>query len=285
MKRRWWLNVGLAIVLAGLALLAWFQPGVKHEKAKDTITEIAPGAVNSIRIAQPNEKTAAFKYMDGRWQMLEPVAAPADAATIKNWLTSAHETASRSYPVKTLDLAQLGLKPPKLTLTLNDQTLAFGASNPISHQRYIRHGDTVYLVNDMLFYQLQGDPLSFVSKRLLPKDATIVALTLPDVALRQSDNGKWQLTPPKPKVDSDQIQKLIDAWQRSQAFNVKSIDPTKSTGEIVVQLRGRTAPVHFQILQNDSLLVLARPKLGVEYQLPANRRDNLLKLTPQAKKK
>ncbi|HET7570403.1 MAG TPA: DUF4340 domain-containing protein [Gammaproteobacteria bacterium] len=284
MKGRWWLNIGLLVVLVALGLLIWFKPGAESKKPKTTITTLVPASIKTIRIAQPNQKTAVFKRQGGHWQMLKPIAAPADGALIKNWLASVDEASTRSYPIKGLDLKQFGLKPPKLTLTLNDQKLEFGSSDPLDHQRYIRRGDTVYLANDMLFYQLQGDPLSFVSKRLLPKDAKIVALTLPNLKVTHADNGDWQLTPTKPKIDSDQIQKLIDAWQRAQAFNVKSIDTSKSTGEVVVQLQGRKEPIHFNILKNDSVLALARPKLGVEYQLPANRRDDLLKLTPKSNK-
>ncbi|HET7306749.1 MAG TPA: DUF4340 domain-containing protein [Gammaproteobacteria bacterium] len=284
MKTRWWLNIGLLVVLVALGLVIWYQPGTKNKKPKTKITTLAPASIKTIRITQPNQKAAVFKLEDGQWQMLKPIAAPADSALIKNWLASVDETSTRSYPVEGLDLKQFGLKPPKLTLTLNNQKLEFGSSDPLDHQRYIRRGDTVYLANDMLFYQLQGDPLSFVSKRLLPRSAKITALTLPNLKLTRAGNGDWQLTPSDPKVDSDQIQKLIDGWQHAQAFNVKSADASKSTGEIVVQLQGQKEPIHFQILNNDSVLALARPKLGIEYQLPANRRDDLLKLTPKNKK-
>ncbi|HET7369386.1 MAG TPA: DUF4340 domain-containing protein [Gammaproteobacteria bacterium] len=279
MKRRWLLNIGLAVLLAALALLAWFQPGAETARPKPTITTLAPDAVTTIRLEQPNQATAVFKRTAEGWEMVQPVSAPANDQVIKNWLASARETSSRAYPAKDLDLAQFGLKPPRLSLTLNNQRLDFGASDPIEHKRYIRRGDTIYLVNDVLFYQLQGDPLSFLSKRLLPRDPKIIGIKLPNVEISQNKSGEWQLTPTRPNISSDQIQSLIESWQHSQAFNVKAAERAPATGKVTIRLAGQQKPITFRILKNDSLLVLARPDLGVEYQLPANRRNDLLKLT------
>lgn len=278
MTKRWLLNLGLAVLLAALAAVAWLQPGVDTGAPKPAITTLAPGTVTTIRLEQPNKATAVFKRKADGWQMVEPISAQANDQAIKNWLASARETSSRAYPVKNLDLAQFGLKPPRLSLTLNNQRLDFGASDPIEHKRYIRRGDTIYLVNDVLFYQLQGDPLSFLSKRLLPRKSKIVGIELPNVEISQNKNGEWQLTPPRPAVSSDQIQSLIDSWQHAQAFNVKAAEQAPAIGDVVIRLAGREEPVTFQILKNESLLVLTRPDLGVEYQLPANRRGDLLEL-------
>jgi hypothetical protein len=172
MAKRWFTNLALAIVLAALALIAWFRPGTQGSPSKPTITTLKPAAVTRIRIAQPNQKTAVFKRIDGQWRMAKPVSAPADDKVIQNWLATMREPSAHQYTAGGLDLKSLGLKPPKLVLTLNRQKIEFGALDPLHHQRYIRRGDTVYLVNDLLYFQLKGDPHSFLSKRLLPNPAT-----------------------------------------------------------------------------------------------------------------
>jgi hypothetical protein len=280
MAKRWFMNLALAIVLVALALLAWFRPGTEATPSKPTITTLKPAAVTRIRIAQPNQKTAVFKRIDGQWRMIAPVSARAAGRTIRNWLATMRETSSQRYSVRGLNLEALGLEPPKLVLTLNRQKLAFGDFDPLNHQRYIRRGDTVYLVNDLLFFQLNGDPLSFASKRLLPADVKIAALILPKLKLTRTANGNWQLTPPRPRIASDQIQKLIDAWRRARAVNVKSIGAAKAVGNVVVRLQDSEKTIRFQILKADSKLILARPKLGIEYRMRGEQRKTLLKLSP-----
>lgn len=281
MTKRWLLNLGMATLLVALGLLLWLRPGAVSKPATTTLAMPAPTTVKTIRIDQPKQKTAMFRRTDDGWQMLQPVNARADATVIQRWLESARETVTRSYPAKSLDLAQFGLKPPRLSLTLNDQKLEFGSFAPVGHERYIRRDDTVYLVNDMLFYQLHGDPLSFLSKRLLPTGATIQKIALPDIEISRSGNKQWQLSPSRPEATSDQIQKLIHAWRHAQAFNVKRTDAQADvSGRVVIRLKGREKPIRFQVLKNASLLALARPDLGVEYQLPANQRNELLTVQP-----
>lgn len=278
---RWFLNAGLLVLLAALALVIWFQPGAQKPAPQPAITDLEASAVDTIRIEQPGHDTAVFKREHGHWRMIEPVAARADDGVIATFLDDINEESTRHYPVKGLNLAEFGLKPPKLSLTLNGQQLDFGGTESLNHQRYIRNGDTVYLVNDTLFYRLQGDPLSLLSKRLLPKDAKITALVLPDIKLAQDAKGDWQLTPPNAKITSDQIQKLIDHWHNAQAFNVKAAGETPVGGKVKVALAGHEKPIVFEVLKTDAQLALVRPDLGIRYALPATRHDDLLKLTPQ----
>lgn len=283
MKSRWLLNVGLLALLIALGLVAYFQPGAKRKPEQPAITNIDGAKVDTIRIEQPGHKTAVLKRERDHWQMEQPVNARADDSVITSLLDDIDESSAHHYPVKGLDLKQFGLKPPKLSLTLNNETLEFGSSDSLDHQRYIRNGDTVYLVNDTLFYRLQGDPLSMVSKRVLPKDAKITALDLPGIKLAQNSKGDWQLTPANNKITSDQIQKLVDAWNNADAYNVKAAGDAPVAGTVTVAIAGRDKPLKFEIEKNDSVLALVRPDIGVEYQLPANDRDDLLKLKPAEK--
>lgn len=281
MTKRWLINLALVVVLAALAVVVWLDPGAEPQAPKTYITTLTASDVHTIRIEQPGRKTAVFKHGNDGWRMVEPIAFRADSTLIHRWLSSIREVASRHYPVKGLDLSKFGLKPPKLTLTLNHQQIAFGGSDPIEHKRYIRRGDTIFLVDDTLFYQLRANPLSFVSKRLLPEAATITAIELPDFTITKSKNGDWALDPEKPAITSDEIQHLIDVWERAQAFNVKAAGSAESTGKVIIHLKERQDPIVFRVLEKDSLLSLVRPDLGIEYQLPANKKKDMLRLAPK----
>jgi hypothetical protein len=58
------------------------------------------------------------------------------------------------------DLAKLGLDPPRITLQLNDLSIAFGDEDPIEHDRYVRIGDELLRVPDRFSARLLETPES-----------------------------------------------------------------------------------------------------------------------------
>jgi formamidopyrimidine-DNA glycosylase len=102
------------------------------------------------------------------WRMLEPFAAPAADATIGKLLPISSAFVHRTFPAAALDLHQLGLDPPLISLHLDDLELRFGATEPVDERRYVQIGDMVHLIDDRYLPQLLASAEHYVDRRLLP---------------------------------------------------------------------------------------------------------------------
>lgn len=86
--------------------------------------------------------------------MISPEQGSAAPDKINNLLKILHVISQVDHPIDHKRLKAFGLKPPKITLELDDLTIAFGAIAPISRQRYLRIGEKLYRVNDNFYHHL-----------------------------------------------------------------------------------------------------------------------------------
>src|SRR5690606_32527443 len=83
LARRWWLNLALLAVIAGLGGYAWYRSGKSPDADKPTLTSVAPASVQRIEIERPNEETVRLERRDGRWHLTAPVKARADEFAVE----------------------------------------------------------------------------------------------------------------------------------------------------------------------------------------------------------
>jgi hypothetical protein len=177
------------------------------------------------------------------------------------------------------DLSQYGLDKPLVRLNIDGHDYAFGAAEPVSDQRYVLAGGRVELTDPTVFYQVSHESYWWLDKHLLPPGSRITALQLPHWTLLPDAHGHWQLSPADTSVSADAIQKLVDGWQQASAIGIAAIGKAKSEGEVALQLSGADKPLRFQILTDPDFLVLARPDLGLEFQLDKEQGKALLEFT------
>ena len=281
MGRRLLLNLVLVAVIAVLATLAYFKPGVKKPAPAVPLTSIKATDVTSIKIARPNEGLVELVRAGDHWQMTAPLKIAADQYLVQALLSDINEHADTGFPVKDADLGKYGFAPAHARLWLNGTELDFGDTEPINNYRYVISGSSVRLSSGLLYYRLNHDPMWWVDKRLLPAGGRIDALQLPHATLSLK-NGKWQLTPADPAVSADAIQQLVDNWSDARALSVAELGKGKPQGEVAIQVQGQSAPLRFVILKDPDFLVLARPDLGLQYNLESTQRGALLELqTPR----
>ena len=281
MKSRLWLNLALVVVVAILVALVYFKPGHKPPAPAQVLTRIQAQAVRDIKIAQPNTPMVELVRSGAAWQMIAPDKLPADQFLVKSLLDSLPAVIQSSFPAAPARLARYGLHPARARLWINGTEFDFGDTEPLNNYRYVLSGGKVHLVSGLLFYRLDHGPYWWVSKRLLPDNAKITALQLPNATL--SLNGDhWRLAPANPTVSADAIQTLVDNWQDAQAIGVGKARTGKPVGEVAVELAGGKSALRFAILKDPNFFVLARPDLGIEYQLDSSQRDALLTFQPQS---
>ena len=280
--RRSQLNLALLVVAAGLGAAVFFSQK-KPEKGAP-LTPLAEDAINKLHIEHPDAPAIQLEKLGGEWLLTEPVRTPADAIEIKGVLNVATlETRSTLKPAD-VNLADLGLKPPQFSVTVNEQKLEFGNVEPLQYRRYVRAGEKIVLVDDPPGTALDKDYSDLVAKQLIPETAEITQIALPGLGIARTADGKsWQLTPGNSAAGADQKQKLVDAWKNARAmWNAAEPAGGSKGDEVTVSLKDGTA-LKFIVVERDPQLILARPDLKVRYTLSKALTDELLQL-PEDKK-
>lgn len=278
--KRGLLNLVLLAGVAALAAVAWFEPGRQPPPAAPRLIEIPNEQIHRITIVRGGE-TIALEQRQDIWWLRKPYVLRANPQQVQELLTALHAETQANYAADDADLKQLGFSDPPLVITLNDSlALTFGDTAPLNYQRYVHRGDQVLLLRAADYFPLNRAPVEFVSLALLPPEANITALALPDQRLEKSAAG-WQLIPANPAISADAIQNLLDAWRQVQAIDVAPLaKDAKAQGEVVITLADEETPVRFQILASDANLLLGRPDLSLQYSLPKGAAADLLQLVP-----
>ena len=70
----------------------------------------------------------------------------------------------------------------------------------------------------------------------------------------------------------------MDSRRTAQAITVRALEPPGAGRPVTVTLTGQGEPLHFLVSETPHALVLARPDAGVQYHLPVESADRLLRL-------
>ena len=279
------LNLALLLLVAALATFVALHPA-KKKAPPPRLTSFAPDQIKDIRIERQGHITITLKKQTGgHWRILAPIDTPANDFRIDNLLRLARARSYARYPVAGLALAKFGLQAPALKVFFNAQEIDFGGTEPLNHRRYVKVGDAVHLISSRYYHMLNAALPSYVSLNLLPPGSRITALHLPQLTLLHQGTARWTLTPHMPGVSADAIHSLVQAWQNAGALWVQRYKKTSKTplDHVTLDLQGEKQPLRFEIVTRKSELVMARPDIGMEYHLPRNAAQHLLKLpqTPQ----
>lgn len=282
MNVRMLVNVGLLLLVLGLALLAWLEPGLEPEAEPPRLTALAADAVTRLSIRLPRGDDVVLEKEGGEWMMTSPVRAYANAFRIDPLLRVVEAASHARFPAAGRDLTEYRLDPPLAVLRADGEAIAFGGTEPIDHRRYVQVGDTIHLIEDHYYYRLQTDYPAFVSNRLLPPAGRPRALALPGLSLARDEEGRWTASP-SGGLTPDAINELVDEWARAQALE---IEPYAAAGEtphagVRVELDGDPGgEIVFGLVERGAGLALARADLGLLYRLTEEQAARLLPETP-----
>ena len=188
------LNLGLAVLVAALAGGAWYAQK-QSAAAKPALTAIAAEGLSSASVQWPDAPEIKLVKQGGQWQLSAPVSARADRFEVLNFSNLATAEVKETLSPEGLDLKQLGLDPPERVLTLNDQRIEFGATDPIESRRYVKLGDKVMLIDDPVSAAFDRDYQDLVAKELFAADEELVGIALPGLSLSKGEDGSWKAEP------------------------------------------------------------------------------------------
>ena len=273
------LNGALLAVAGGLGVAVYFAQ--QKEPPGPPLTAFKPDAVTRIALEHPGAPAIRLEKQSGRWRLVEPVSAEADAFEV-NALVALADRETR-LKLEGGVLKELSLDPPQYTLTLNDSVIAFGGVEPLEYRRYVKTGDGAYLIEDPPGAALDREYADLVSKDLFPAEAGIERIELPKLTLAKSADGKWTVTPADPKATADAMQKLADGWKGARSmWNEMAKDAPAGGQKVKVTLKGGVSR-EFVITALEPQLKLHRPDLGVSFVLSKALADELLKLPDPVK--
>jgi hypothetical protein len=282
MSSRNLLNLILLVVIAVLVVIVVYKPGKKVEPVVK-LTKLTKDDVNKIAISRPGAKRVVLQKKDGKWQMLEPYAMPANQYKVEAVTDIVAAKSAAQYPIKDLNLKQYGLDKPRITVVFNDKNkLEFGGTDPLKHQRYIRYQDTLHLIVDRYYYNLSVPAAEYVEHKLLADNASITKLVLPTLTLtRQGD--KWQSQPAVQELSNDQVNELLDNWTGAHATDLLDYKAGNAKEQAQVYLKGQDKPLVFDIIHGKHNISLGRTDLGLQYQFTEEIGKGLLTLPTKIK--
>jgi hypothetical protein len=270
MRSRLFINLGLLTLIAILATVAIMKPG---KKEAEPFPLLAVDLQGMKRVTLQNKETLVFEKQDGQWRLTAPFAAPVNQVRIGQLLDVAKATTEASYPLKPEEAGQFGLDAPEAVLTLGDNSLQFGGTDPIKMRRYVRLGNTLHLVEDNFFHHLTATATDYVDKRLIPEGSKIQEIQLPGLKALRNAEGHWTVEPAS--ESSTDLAELASVWATSRAIDVRRMD-AKVVGETIRIGLVEGAPIEFIILKKSPELVLGRRDLGLQYEVTSETSRELL---------
>jgi hypothetical protein len=284
MSTRTLLNLVLLLAVLGLALLAWFRPGLKPaETPQPIVSGLAPEQVERISVERLSREPLAILKHDRHWFL--PVnnrELPAAEFQVSALLRLLEARSTRRYPAASLDLGSLGLDPPQARVTMNDTEFRFGTTETLNKRRYVQVGDNVYLIDDQYQHLLHADWSNFVSRELLEGRGAITRIELPGMTLTYTKEGHWRIEPEQSDVSADAVQTLIENWQNATALFTQRYaggpNDVQEGETVTIHTRDSDQPLVLRIVSRSPDMVLARPEWGIQYQLPGSEADRLFTL-------
>lgn len=264
-------NLFLLLLATGLGLFLFYDEGEQDEIKK--LTELSATDINRIHI-QHQQREIVLTKSDRQWRLTQPIEIAANQFRIKMLLSMLKTYSYAQYPTDDLKLEKFGLANSATSITFNDSKIEFGILNPISEYRYVKSGTLLHLIDDHFYPLISSQLGTLIATELLPVDAAISRLVLPDDTLSRDEQGHWQS---RHALSSDAIAETIYQWTHKQAFAVHDYMPRESLGEIEVWLENSETPLRFSITDDAPWLIIARPELKLEYHFNLEDYDALLK--------
>ncbi len=308
MSSRWWLNVGLALVIVIMGLVVIFKPGMHKSPPIPPLTSLSMEAITHIRLQRPDQPEIDLEKSGDHWFMTAPRKARANGFRINELLHLAVAKIATHFSAPTAELGRYGLDKPRAELWLNDQKISFGGPHPLNPDFYILYNGSVYLVPEHFDNAATGRPSDFFSTRLINTADKPVAFSLPGLHLTRKPDGSWQVTPPNKDLSTDRVNQFVDEWRYAEALSVTPYSGRPVIDHIRITFVPRTAgssenkpaptaaaagtapgpktlaaapeELDLGILARKPELILYRHDEGLEYHFPAEMATQLLQLKP-----
>lgn len=287
MKRSYLTNL---LLLSLIMVLLWQLDRTKTPATITTIgSDLTTAMVQKITVNRASQNTIEIIKTGQGWQLQQPFIASASDSRINMLLSLLNSVPSQQFAIDdNLDLSEFGLAEPNVTIRFNNNEFAFGDTEKLSGQRYLRADNRIYLFNDSISPLLQASASGFIENRLFANSSNFQSLSLPyrnqqmlenKIMAMQLQDGHWQGA--DDRFSADELTTIANAWQQAYAMQVSPDNQAAGNDFLPLQFNfnnGDTLQAYAR-LSSQGLSVLI-PERQLQYQFPASTAMNLFPAHP-----
>ena len=239
-----WSTIVLIVILAGLFAYIRFdvakQPSLLVAKEEKVLASVESDKLDGLRIRSESGETTTLKKSDGGWQVVDPIAAPADESKVTA-ITSGLPSMSlvRVVDDKPTDLENYGLAKPRIDVgfkTSGDKDyrhLLIGEKSPVGGDVFAMRSDEkrVVLISANWEPSFNASTFDLREKALLKFDRSKVdgiEVSAGGKLLQFAKDGReWKLTKPlQAHADYGAVEGLVGRLEgKAKAFVTNDADP------------------------------------------------------------
>ena len=255
-------NLWLAALVAVLLVVGIETLRHQYEAEEaSAVPLLALQAVQELHIERRQRNTVHLQR-NGDWWMLAPLPLPADRLRMQRLIDELHFRRSEHVADARADADLYGLQEAAVRIRVRTDTtthtVLYGDLHPITQQRYISVDGDIYLAEAGLYPVLLAQDLFMAEHYLLPREFRAAVLEY---------RGQRILL----GVEEGRPSRL--AWENARAM---SVEAGVAAGEPLVIEAADGRRMELQLLPDTVNLQLARPELGIRYQLQSSLRGELL---------
>ena len=264
MRRRVALNLGLALLVAGLAVFVLLVPSSPAPESPQPLVSAPDQDVQTIQVERAGKPRLLFAREKGGWVMRAPILAPAHPQRIRDLLAFPTLPAGPALEINDNELPRFGLNPPLATLSLDAGRFEFGITDGLDDRRYVRYRRQVRLAPDGVYPQLTQGADFFIDTRLLKEGLRPERIVAPHRVVWLKD-GAW-LGDPAPLAGEPAADSIASAWEIAQALTVAS-GAVEDAGARVTLTFAQGVTIEFGVVEQDDRVILLRRDLDLRYEL------------------
>jgi len=270
MRSKVLVNLLLVLLLTGLALYAL----LRSKEPSDTgikLTQLKRDDVSRITLERRGSPTIQLEKREGRWRITAPLQTRAEPTQVDRLTDITMATAKHKLPPG--DLPRYELDPPKLKLTLNDDTFAFGRINDVTNEQYVANAGALYLVAPFYGYGMPTEVNKLASRKLLDDSEVPVAFDFGRYRIVRDDRGNWTIEGSYPAqrgkvLSQDDYNRWADEWRITSSLGVESHRGARGKERLVVHFKNGKK-VSLEILQKQPEFLLIRGDENMQYRFGA----------------
>ncbi|MFT4608118.1 MAG: hypothetical protein ACI9YO_001796 [Gammaproteobacteria bacterium] len=273
MSKRWLINYALIILIILFTYIGNRFDVQTGYNPQSRITSLKLQDINRVSI-QTADDNINLTRANGQWQIVSPIKWLANNITIERVISIASGETESKLSASEIDLSTIELQFPKATLTLNDTSIHFGATNQIGERRYLLVHSTVYLLPDRHLPFITSGLSGLVDQRLLPRALALSRLQIGPLKITQTKNGGWQ---DSNNISSpDQLNSLIGNWQTLPASRISTFKKKSTPLQKITAGLDNGSEVDFFLMSIKPEIIIARPDLRLQYHFNKELYYNLL---------
>lgn len=272
MKNRLWINLGL-LGLIVILIIIFLSDGQETEKELQRLSTIDKNTIKQIQVFRKDLDNFQFDKKDNDWFLTSPQQYRANKARINAMLRMLEVESHAQLNPADVDLKQLGLDNPIVTMKLNDHEFQFGITDAIDQRRYILFQNKIHLTNDSLYQQLMTNAAFFADPNLIPDGFKISSIEYPNNILEHVDE-QWQLRTLM-DIKPEQLKRIPFNWENAQAISAEPFKRPEKAATIKIN-SSENKQIQYVIVDKEPHLVLGRKDLGIQFHMGSDETNKLL---------